>query len=202
MRSFARPTTRRGFVKITGAAGVVAGVSLSGVAPDPLLETAAAAAGAGPGRYDHGPYPLRSWPQLKRLDMGRPHRSKVALVERRDLRLGEALGERHDAGIDDPEREVRMPGLQLAAAGQIDARRRLGAVDPSEQIVEEDEPGLGGQPAAAPVVEHGEDEGRDDEILVGCRQQPRAALVIGVGAEPEGPGTVLRRPWERVVRPP
>ena len=62
--------------------------------------------------------------------MGRPHGAEVALVEGRDLRLGEALGERHDAGIDDPEREVRVPRLQFAAAGKIGARRRLGAVDP------------------------------------------------------------------------
>ncbi len=84
--------------------------------------------------------------------MGRPHRAKVALVQRRDLRLGQALGERHDAGIDDPEREVRVPSLQFAAAGKIGARRRLGAIDPREEIVEEDEPGLGWQPAAAPGV--------------------------------------------------
>ena len=62
--------------------------------------------------------------------MGRPQRSKVTLVERRDLRLGQTLGERHDAGIDDPEREVRVQSLQLAAAVKIGARRRLGAVDP------------------------------------------------------------------------
>ena len=35
----------------------------------------------------------------------------------------------------DPEREVRMPRLQLAAAGKTGARRRLGAVEPREQIV-------------------------------------------------------------------
>jgi hypothetical protein len=86
---------------------------------------------------------MRSWPQLKCLDMGRPNGSKVTLVERRDLRLGQALGERHDAGIDDPEREICVPSLQLAASGKIGARRRLGAVDACEQIVEEDEPGLG-----------------------------------------------------------
>ena len=76
--------------------------------------------------------------------MGRPQRAEVTLVERRDLGLAQTLGKRHDAGIDDPEREIRVPRLQLAAAVQIGARRRLGAVDPREQIVEEDEPGLGG----------------------------------------------------------
>jgi hypothetical protein len=79
--------------------------------------------------------------------MGRPHRSKVALVERRDFRFAQALGQRHDAGIDDPEREVRVASLQLTAASEIDAIQLFNAVDPREQIVEEDEPGLRWQPA-------------------------------------------------------
>jgi len=66
--------------------------------------------------------------------MGRPHRSKAAPVERRDSRFAHALGERHDAGVDDPEREVRVASLQLAAASEIDAIRQFNTVDPREQI--------------------------------------------------------------------
>jgi hypothetical protein len=116
----------------------------------------------------------------------RPHRSKVALIERRDLWLSEALGERHDAGIDDAKREIRISSLELAAASKIDARRRFNAVDPREQIVEKDEPRLGGQPATAPVVELRKDQGWDDEVLVGVGQQPSAAFVIGIGGVERG----------------
>jgi hypothetical protein len=133
-----------------------------------------------------GRCPMRSRPELKCLHMRWPHGSKVALVERRHLRLAQALGERHHAGIDDPEREIHVPSLQLAAAGKIGARRRLDAVDPREKIVEEDEPGLRWQPAAAPVVELGEDEGWYDQVLVRVRQQPGAALVIGIGGVERG----------------
>jgi len=98
--------------------------------------------------------------------MGRPHRSEVALVERRDLRLAQALGERDNTGVDDAEHEIHVASLELAAAGKIVACRRLDPVDPGEQIIEEDEPGLGWQPAAAPVVELSQDEGRYDQILI------------------------------------
>jgi len=125
--------------------------------------------------------------------MDRPHRSKVALVERRDFRFAQALGQRHDAGIDDPEREVRVASLQLTAASEIDAIRRFNTVDPREQIVEEDEPGLRWQPAAAPVVELGEDEGRYDQILVRVGQQRGAAVVIGIGSVERG------KQWARVA---
>ena len=73
--------------------------------------------------------------------MGWAHRSKVVLVEGRDLRLTDALGESHDACIHHAECQVSVASLQLAAPGQVSARWRLGAVDPRKQIVEEDEPG-------------------------------------------------------------
>jgi len=47
----------------------------------------------------------------------------MALVERHHLRLALALRERHDAGIDDSQREIRVPSLQFAAAGKIGALR-------------------------------------------------------------------------------
>jgi hypothetical protein len=112
--------------------------------------------------------------------MGGPDRSEVALVECRDLRLDQPLRECDDAGIDDSEREIRIAGLQLAAAGKIAAGRRFDAVDASEQIVEEDEPGLGWESAAAPVVELGENESWYDQVFVRARQQPGAPLVIGI----------------------
>jgi len=49
----------------------------------------------------------------------------MSLVERRDLRLGQSLGRRHDARLDDPEGEVGVAGLQRPAAGKVGTRRRL-----------------------------------------------------------------------------
>ena len=69
-----------------------------------------------------------SWPNLKRFDVAWAHGSKVALVERRDLGLDETLGECHDAGIDDSERQISVARLQFAATGHVNARRRLSAV--------------------------------------------------------------------------
>ena len=118
--------------------------------------------------------------------MGRPHRSKVTLIERRDLWLPQALGQCDDAGIDDAEREVGISRLQLAAAGKVGARWRFDAVNPRQQIVQKDEPRLLREPAAAPVVELGKDEGWDHEVLVRIRQQPRAAVVIWISGIERG----------------
>ncbi len=68
--------------------------------------------------------------------MGGPHGPEVALVERRDLRLAQALGKGHDACIDGAEGGIRVASLKHAAAGAIRARRRLHAVDAREQVVE------------------------------------------------------------------
>jgi hypothetical protein len=118
--------------------------------------------------------------------MVRAHGSKVALVERRDLGLAEALSECHDAGIDDTEREVCVASLQLAATSQVDIRRRLGAVGPGKQIVEKDEPSLRWQATATPVVELRQHQGRDDQVLVGLHEQSSAALVVRVSGVERG----------------
>ncbi len=112
--------------------------------------------------------------------MGGPNGAEVALIERRHLRLAEAFGKSDDAGIDDTKREIAIARLQLSTADQVGTRRRLQAVDPGEQVIEEDEPRLRREPTAAPIVELGEDEGRHDEVLVGAREKPGAGLVIGI----------------------
>jgi len=105
----------------------------------------------------------------------------VALVKRGDLGLAQTFGERHDAGIDHPKREVCISSLQFAATGKIGYGRRFDAVDAGQQIVEKHEPGLGRQSAGAPIVELGEDECRYHQILVCIDQEPGATLVIGIG---------------------
>jgi hypothetical protein len=125
--------------------------------------------------------------------MGRLHRSEVALVECRNLWLDQAFGECHEARIDDPEGEIRVASLQLATSGKIGARGRLDTVDPSEEIIEKDEPGLGRQPTAAPVVELGEHEGWNDQVLLRVGHQSGASLVIGIGGVERG------EQWARVA---
>jgi hypothetical protein len=64
---------------------------------------------------------------LEGLHVGGPDRSEVTLVERRDLRFTQALGESDDARIDDAEREICIARLQLAAAGRPSRRTRPAA---------------------------------------------------------------------------
>ncbi len=99
------------------------------------------------------------------------HGPKVALVEGGHLGFVEALDERHDAGIDDAESQVRIATLKLATAGKIRSGRRLDAVDPGEQVVEEDEPRRGPESAGTPVLELRKNEGGDDQILDRIGQQ-------------------------------
>lgn len=61
---------------------------------------------------------------------------------------------------------LAVASLQLPTAGEVDARRRLDAVDARQDIVEEGEPGLGWKSTVAPVVELGEHEGWNDQILL------------------------------------
>lgn len=113
--------------------------------------------------------------------MPRPNGSKVMMVEGRHLRLAQTFRECHDAGVDDSECKIRIPSLQLTATGKIGDRRRLDVVGTRDHVIEEDEPGLRCQTTLAPVVELGEHEGRDDQVLVRFRQQPGTGFMIGIG---------------------
>lgn len=58
-----------------------------------------------------------SWHELERVDVEWPHGSEMPLIQRRDLGLADALGERHHAGIDKADRQVSIVSLQVSAAG-------------------------------------------------------------------------------------
>ena len=118
--------------------------------------------------------------QIQGVDVGRADSPKVALVERGDLRFAEALCERHDARVDHSEFEILIGSLQCATPSEIDTGRRLDAIDACQDIVKEDQPRGGIEPATAPVVEFGQDEGRDQQVLVGVGQQSGATEVIRV----------------------
>lgn len=106
----------------------------------------------------------------------------MPLVQRRDLRLAESLGECDHAGVDYADREVGVLALQLEAAAKVRVSRVIGAIRAFEEILQERAPGLGGETLVAPVIELGEDEARHDEVLRGLDEQAGAPLVIRVGS--------------------
>jgi hypothetical protein len=119
--------------------------------------------------------------ERERLDMSRSHGSEVTLVERGDLGLAEALRKGDHAGIDDPQGEIVVAHLQLAATGEVDRDGGLHTVDPRKHIIEEHVPCRAGKATGAPVVQLGQDQGRDDQVLVGVQEQARARLMVGIG---------------------
>ena len=112
--------------------------------------------------------------------MNGPHGSEMSTVEGGDLRLGEPFRERHDARIDDADREIAICGLQLPTAREVARTWRLDDVDARQHVVEECEPGVGRQSTAAPVVELGEDQRWNDQILCGRNEQICAGRVIRI----------------------
>jgi hypothetical protein len=116
----------------------------------------------------------------ERVHVCRAERGEVPVIERRDLLFGETLDERDDARVDDAQGEVAIRVLELAAADQIEAGRRFDAVGALEDVVEEGEPDLARQPLMTPVIELGQDQSRNDEILGGRKEQGGAPVVIRV----------------------
>jgi len=112
--------------------------------------------------------------------MAGPHRCEVPVIERRDLRLFEALDQGEEARIDDAHREIGVVALQLEAAPQVCLGRALNAVGASQDVLQEGLPDRCRQPLVAPVVELGENERRHDQVLAGASDQLRAATVIGI----------------------
>jgi len=112
--------------------------------------------------------------------MARPHGAEVTMIQRCELRLAEALDERDHARIDDSEREIDVVGLERTAPLQIRRRRLIHAVGTRENVVEEREPDLCAEPPVAPVVELGEDEPRDDELLARVRDELGAGGMVRV----------------------
>ena len=106
--------------------------------------------------------------------------AEVPAVERHDLRLIEAFDQCDDARIDDSEAEVRVLSLEPSAAREIGGRYGLHPVCAGENVLEEGEPYADVETLVAPVVELGEYEDRNDEILLGSREKGCARAVIGI----------------------
>ncbi|MDQ3937532.1 MAG: hypothetical protein M3253_02490, partial [Chloroflexota bacterium] len=63
----------------------------------------------------------------------------MALVERRNLRLSQALSQGNDAGVDHAQGEIAVLRLKLTTTCQIGRGGRFDDVDPLVDILEEDE---------------------------------------------------------------
>ena len=106
---------------------------------------------------------------------------EVPMVEGGDLGLAQAFARRDDARVNDPQAEIPVLALQLRATAEVGVRGMLGAVGACRQVCHEGEPHIRGEPLVAPIVELGEHQGGDDEVLAGVEQQRRAGRVIAVG---------------------
>jgi hypothetical protein len=125
------------------------------------------------GRFSEGP-------ELEGWNMPRSNDAEMALVQGPHLGLVQPLGESDDAGINDSERQVAVLVLQLATALQIGQRRGFDGIDAAIDVLEEDQPGVDGQALGTPIVELGQNQGRDDEILRCIGDQAGAALVVRI----------------------
>ena len=120
-------------------------------------------------------------PDVEGGDVPRPNDAKVALIERRDLWLVKSFGQRNYACVDQPEVQIAIPVLQLAAAVEINVGWRFHPISAAADIVKKDQPRVNGQSLGAPVVEFCQDQDWHDQI-VGCSgDEFRASPVIRIG---------------------
>jgi len=108
------------------------------------------------------------------------HRPEVTLIKSRQLRLFEPLRQGQYARIDDPKGEVEVPGLEVTAATQIRCGRRFDAIGACDDVVEEDQPGVGRKATGAPVVEFRQHERWHHQVLGSFGQECCTAAVVGI----------------------
>jgi len=112
--------------------------------------------------------------------VGRSHDTEVPVVERRDLVLAESLGQGDKARVHNPQPEVTIGFLERSAAKEIGNAWVLKSVGAGQQVVEECRPHVIAQPLAAPVVELGEHQAGDHQILLGIGEEAGTARVIPI----------------------
>lgn len=100
--------------------------------------------------------------------------------ERRHLGLVQSFDEGKKARIDDPAGQVAIGLLDLAAAFEVTVGRSLDPICAGEQVVQKGVPHRRGEPLVTPVIELGQNQRRDDEVLVGAEDQIGAARVVGI----------------------
>lgn len=106
----------------------------------------------------------------------------MALVERRHLGLAEAFGQRDDAGIDHAQRQVSIPVLKLATTAKVGRGWGLDAIRAAHHIIEEDQPRVGRQAPSAPIIQLGQDECGDDQVLSRIGEERGTPTMVGIGS--------------------
>jgi hypothetical protein len=106
----------------------------------------------------------------------------VPTVEGGEPLLSKPLEERDDAGVDDPEAEIAVVRLELAATRNVGLDQSLQPVGPALDVLEERKPDIRVKTSVTPVVELGEHEYRDDEVLRGIFEEVDAREMVGVVA--------------------
>ena len=115
--------------------------------------------------------------EAKGGDVLRPQRSEVAVVERREFGLTQALDNREDSGVDESDivTVADVPNPEVVLGEQV-----LHPVGSGRHVVEEGEQHSGVQAKVDPVVDLHEHRRRDDARLLALFDQRSAGGMIGV----------------------
>jgi len=105
----------------------------------------------------------------------------MAVVQGGKLRFFQPLDDRQHTGVDDAHPQVGVGGLQSVAALEVSLNRHLDAIGAAEHVLEEGEPDIRREALMAPVIELGEDERGDDQVLACPGDQLGAWRVVGIG---------------------
>lgn len=108
------------------------------------------------------------------------------MVERRQLRLAEPFDQSEDARVDHSDGEIFIGRLKVMAPSQVGVAGVLDPVRTGKQVIEETEPDRRREPLVAPIVELGENQGRDDKGLACPEDGLGAAVMVGIGGVEAG----------------
>lgn len=119
--------------------------------------------------------------------MARPNEREVAAVERRHLRLPEALAERDHRRVDQSEVEALVGRLELGGSPKVGLVGLDQPVCAGRKVVDERRPRVTAKELEHPVVELDQNGSRNGEVLAELfdhRHAPRVVRVVGI-EEPE-----------------
>lgn len=123
----------------------------------------------------------RSREQVERLDVCGAQNREVSMIERGELALAHTLDEREHTRIHHTQRLVVVMALKLVTACEVGTGAGLEPVSAGEQVLQERDPRVSAETGMAPIVELGQHEDGNDQILASFTEQRGAALVVGVG---------------------
>ena len=94
--------------------------------------------------------------------MSGSHGTKVTLIQRCDLWLGEPFHKRENTRVNYTQPEASILRLKCSAAQEVYDARRFDTIRAREHIIEEDQPRVGTESSRTPVVELSEHERGND----------------------------------------